>query len=754
MLRKLSVSCFLFLTTFLSCFADGWQTQEQRLSALDQEITKLLKQKENYERLKQKIQMEVYRENPKIALVLSGGGAKGAAHIGVLRVLEKYQIPIDMIIGTSVGSIVGGMYAIGYNSQEIETLITNLKFGKLLTDSKDKALKTVESQLINEKYPFHFHMDRKLNVSAPMGLLNGQNIYFQLKDIFAPAANIHDFDELPIPYRAVTTNLQQGMEEIIKEGDLALASFQSMAIPAFISPVEHDGNFFVDGGVVNNFPVDIAIQMGADIIIGVDITANDTKISNDSNIISILDKISSYNGNRSTELHRKLANILIVPEVKQHNTVDFSNLKALIQEGETAAEKHSSILKIFTNPSKFEQQKLKKLSQQIFYIDKVESSGNEILSLQKIKQLAPRSKTRYYTKEQLEEWARKIYANTYVDKLEYHIEGTTLHFDIHEKKEITLNTGLSYNTNYGGSLNLAANVPNFLENLTTHLGAKVELSEFPKLDLSNSFQYHVGEHILYGQGKLFFHKSPLFLYEKGDNISTYSTNDIGVSFSFGTELSSSTMLQYKFSHHTVGYHYERGRRNVKDFEQNYQIIKNQLTLTKDTLNRSIFATKGYKIQGDISNLNSMDNQKISAIALKGNAEMRLPFFHPDVTLTSNVSIGKLSGNNIPRNEYIKIGGNRIFHNNIEFLGAPISSIHANSFWLWGLGFQYKPFENLNLLAKYNYIKYHGEEGEKYSETGYGFGLGFDIFYTPIIFHVSKRKHVHSPIWELSLGYVF
>src|SRR3712207_122549 len=164
MLRKLSVSCFLFLTTFLSCFADGWQTQEQRLSALDQEITKLLKQKENYERLKQKIQMEVYRENPKIALVLSGGGAKGAAHIGVLRVLEKYQIPIDVIIGTSVGSIVGGMYAIGYNSQEIETLITNLKFGKLLTDSKDKALKTVESQLINEKYPFHFHMDRKLKI--------------------------------------------------------------------------------------------------------------------------------------------------------------------------------------------------------------------------------------------------------------------------------------------------------------------------------------------------------------------------------------------------------------------------------------------------------------------------------------------------------------------------------------------------------------------------------------------------------------
>lgn len=94
MLRKLSILYVLFLTTFLCCFADGWQTQEQRLSALDQEIAKLLKQKEEYERLKQKIQREVHRENPKIALVLSGGGAKGAAHIGVLRVLEQHHIPI------------------------------------------------------------------------------------------------------------------------------------------------------------------------------------------------------------------------------------------------------------------------------------------------------------------------------------------------------------------------------------------------------------------------------------------------------------------------------------------------------------------------------------------------------------------------------------------------------------------------------------------------------------------------------------
>jgi len=374
--------------------------------------------------------------------------------------------------------------------------------------------------------------------------------------------------------------------------------------------------------------------------------------------------------------------------------------------------------------------------------------------LDKIKQLAPSSKSHYYTKEQLEEWARKIYANTYVDKLEYHIEGNTLHFIIHEKKEITLNAGLSYNTNYGGSLNLAASIPNFLENITTHLGIKAEVSEFPKIDFSNSFQYHIGKQILYGQGKAFFYKSPLFLYEKGDNTSTYTTHDLGGALSLGTELSPSMMLQYELSHHTLGYAYESGKRNISSFEQNYQVLKNKFTLIQDTSNRSNFSTKGYKIHGDISTINSTDEQKISATALKGNAEIYVPILRSNVTLLSNISVGKISGKHIPRNEYFKIGGNRVFHDNIEFLGAPISSIHSNHYWLWGMGLQYQIFENLNLLGKYNYLEYYDESKKKHHESGYGFGLGFDIFYTPILFHVSKRSHYKSPVWELSLGYVF
>ncbi len=754
MFQKSYFYFFLFLFTSFVSFTDGWQNQEERIAALNQEITQLMKKKQEYEVLKQKIRSEVTKENPKIALVLSGGGAKGAAHIGVLKVLEKYQIPVDIIIGTSVGSIVGGMYAIGYSPEEIETLILNLNFGKLLTDSKDKTLKTIESHLTNEKYPLHFNMDKEFNISTPMGILNGQNIYFQLKDIFSPAENIHNFDEFPIPYRAITTNLQNGKEEIIKEGNLALASFQSMAIPAFISPVEHNGEFFVDGGVVNNFPVDVAIQMGADIIIGVDISADDNKISNDSNIISILDKISSYNGNRSTELHRQLANILIVPNVKQHNTVDFSNLSNLIQEGEIAAEKHANILQKFTNSSEFQKKKMKKLQQKSFYIEKIKCHGNEILSLEEIVQLAPPSKTKRYSKEQLEEWARKIYANTYVDKVEYHIKDNILYFNIHEKKEIILNAGLAYHTHYGGSFNVAANIPNFFDNITTHLGLKAEISEFPKLDIHNSFQYRIQRQTFYGQGRIFFQKSPFFLYEAGDNISTYATMDIGTSFTLGTELSPSLMLQYELSHHNINHNYVKGKRKIKEIEQNYKILKNTLKVTKDTLNRNVFSNKGYKLEGEISNMNSTDSHKISASSLKGTAEIYIPITDTNLTFSSALSGGKISGRNIPKTEYIKIGGSRNFQNNVEFLGVPISSIHSNHFWLWNFGLQYKLFENLNFIGKYNHIEYSNEKNEKQKEDGYGFGLGFDIFYTPITFQISKRRHYRYPVWELSLGYAF
>lgn len=743
---------FFFIFFNLS-FSDGWQGKESRLHAIDKEIEKLEKQKEQYELLKKKIQGEQYHGRPKIALVLSGGGAKGAAHIGVLRVLEKYQIPLDMIVGTSVGSIVGGMYAIGYRPDEIEKLVLGLQFNKLLNDSKDKALKTVESDLSSEKYPLQVHMDKNLNLSTPKGILNGQNIYFQLKEIFSPASTVDNFDKFPISYRAISTDLQTGKEEILKGGDLGLAIFRSMAIPAFISPVEYDDKFYVDGGVVNNFPIDVAIEMGADIIIGVDISANASKITSESSIISVIDKISSYNGNKATNLHKKLASILITPNVKNHNTVDFSNLEELVVAGERAAEANAEVLKRFSNPTAFQAIKEKRLHQESFFLPKVEVHGNQILSLDRIESLDPKKKTHQYTEADLEDWARKIYANTYVDQVQYQIQDDILHFDIREKKEISINAGLSYNTNYGGSVNLAMNVPNFFDNMTNNLGAKIELSEYPKIDIANSFSYHFGGKIVYGQGILFARKNPIFLYENGENKSVYSQESLGASLAFGTELLQQFHMKYQLSLEANHHRYDKGEKKDSLFVKHYQLMKNDFEISRDTLNKNVFPTSGSLMKFHAFTRNSVDKKQISMHGLDIRLDMYFPV-NEKISVSSHFATGNLYGKKIPISELYQIGGSRVFNTHFEFMGSPLSSIIAKDFWILGGGLQYQLFSNINLIGKYNYIEYTDFYGRKDSDAGYGFGLGVSVFQSPMMFSISKRKQYSSPVWELSLGYVF
>ena len=294
------------------------------------------------------------------------------------------------------------MYSVGYSPEEIEKTILDMNFFALMNNNKDRSLRTIEDKFASEKYPFKVNIDKNMNLSLPMGFLNGEYIYLQLKNIFSRAENISEFDKLPIPYRAITTNLNTGEEVIIKDGDLALATFKSMAIPSFLEPVQDGENYFVDGGVTNNLPVDTAINMGADIVIAVDIGANPTDIGNNSNVAAVLDKISTYKGNKNIKFRKKLADILIVPNVKEHNTIDFSNLDALVKEGEKSTLEFNYLLKNLSFSKEFQEQKSKKLEENKFEISKIKLIGNSILSEKKVENLAPHTDGKLYTKEDLE----------------------------------------------------------------------------------------------------------------------------------------------------------------------------------------------------------------------------------------------------------------------------------------------------------------------------------------------------------------
>jgi NTE family protein len=270
--------------------------------------------------------------------VLSGGGAKGIAHIGVLKILEEQGIKPDIVLGTSMGALIGGLYSIGYSPVELEKMIGEFDWEYLLNDKIKR-----KNILIG-----HGEKDKKTIFSLPLeglkpmissGLYSGQNV-LTLLDILSYKYNHKmSFDSLQIPFRCIATNIETGKPKVFDYGKLSEAMRASMSIPSVFSPYEIDGELYVDGGLVNNFPTDIARKMGADIVIGVDVGAVLYKKEEINSIIKILDQSASFYNYRVAQKNKKLCDIYIRPDISQVETMDFNKSDKIVKLGVDAAKK-------------------------------------------------------------------------------------------------------------------------------------------------------------------------------------------------------------------------------------------------------------------------------------------------------------------------------------------------------------------------------------------------------------------------------
>ncbi|MCX5838575.1 MAG: patatin-like phospholipase family protein [Deltaproteobacteria bacterium] len=212
------------------------------------------------------------RNRPRIGLVLSGGGARGAAHIGVLKVLEELRIPIDVIAGTSMGAIVGGFYAAGSSPAEIEAMVNSMEWNEAFRDRPPLEDLSFRRKEDSSNYLIKFDAGiREGKLALPRGLIQGQNLAFILKSRLIDTARVTDFDRLRIPFRAVAADIVTGEAVVLGKGDLATAIHASMSIPGVFAPVELDDRLLVDGGIADNLPADVARSLGADILIAVNI---------------------------------------------------------------------------------------------------------------------------------------------------------------------------------------------------------------------------------------------------------------------------------------------------------------------------------------------------------------------------------------------------------------------------------------------------------------------------------------------------
>lgn len=320
----------------------------------------------------------VIPKNPRIGLSLAGGGAKGFSHVGVLKVLDSLGVKVDYIAGTSMGAIVGGLYASGYSGKEIEKIVMDTDFYSLITDPKATRQETTFFNKSVDKYLLTIPL-KNGKISLPSSISTGQKNVYLLKELFKNVSNIDDFSKLPIPFMCVATNLESGNMQIFEKGDLVQSIMASSAFPSLMDPVKIGDSIYIDGAMTVNYPSKPLKDKGIDIVIGVDLNQDLSKREDLGNIISILNQVIDFGIKKDTRRQYKFTDINIKPNLTGMTATSYDEKKKILDSGYAEGIKYSKILdELPKRPFDRLRQHINSIYSNVYKIDSVAIEGGRI----------------------------------------------------------------------------------------------------------------------------------------------------------------------------------------------------------------------------------------------------------------------------------------------------------------------------------------------------------------------------------------
>lgn len=314
----------------------------------------------------------------KVGIVLSGGGAKGVAHIGVIKALEELNIPIDYIAGTSIGAIIGGLYSIGYTSEQLAVIVKQTNWIDLLTDKVSRKEIPFPFKSADSKYLMSFPIN---NSGKNGGIIKGKNISQLLHQLTEGYQNVTNFDSLPIPFACIATDMVRNKKEVIRFGKLSEAMRASMAVPVVFSPIYSGKKVLIDGGFKDNLPIDVVKAMGADIIIGIDVQSELSDANNLHSIAGIANQLMLMICQSSLDESAKDIDAYIKVDVENYNAASFTKaaIDTLIIRGENAAKaNYNTLLSIKNRVGIVNNKKNNKAKLPLFYPQYVPSNDNQL----------------------------------------------------------------------------------------------------------------------------------------------------------------------------------------------------------------------------------------------------------------------------------------------------------------------------------------------------------------------------------------
>ena len=541
------------------------------------------------------------QNRPKVGLVLSGGGSKGIAHIGVIRELEKRGIKPDYITGTSMGALIGGLYACGFTPDQLEDVIQNSDWDYLMNDKIKRENLLIGQGNKNKNSLLSLPLDG-LKPAMVSGLYQGQNILTLIEVLVRKYNKQMDFNDLPIPFKCIATNIETGEAKVFDNGKLADAMRASMSIPSVFAPYEIDNELYVDGGLVNNFPTDVIKEMGAEIIIGVDVGAVLYKKEEINSIIRILDQSASFFNSRVSAENAKLCDIYIRPDITGINAIDFSDALSIIDKGVKAFNKvENTVDSIF---AKYNLQEIKH----------TDSTSTKTICIKNISYVLDsyRTKSRRsaiklmegkldittpstLTEAEFSSKINRLYGSQFFKKITTTFievdSGYNVEIKVTEKVDDDFNIGIRYDSYYGINLKVGANFRNKLI-----YGSLFEINivagQAPQLKL----RYTTDRGSAFGFGSSFqFDNFYVNSYVDHKEMYKYNYNSIVWDAFIHRYFTNYNRAIFGIEASSFGINSTQNFSNIKDFSDNYG--KLFAAFIHDSWDRASFPSKGSRSKG-------------------------------------------------------------------------------------------------------------------------------------------------------------
>lgn len=717
------------------------------------------------------------KERPKIGLTLSGGGAKGLAHIGILKAIDSSGIKVDYLTGTSMGGIIGALYSTGYSASDIEHMARKMDWSEMLTNQSSLRGIVMEEKEEYSKYAVELPWVQN-GFKLPSGVVEGEELWLKFAELFFPVYNVKDFSRFSIPFKCISADIETGEAVVLDSGEIITAIRSSMAIPSLFTAIENNGKILIDGGVVRNFPVRDVKEMGADYVIGSRVSVGLQSREKVNNALQILMQIVFFKEAATSKDDIRLCDIYIPMPLENYTAASFGKADELLDYGLKEGRKlypkfkrlADSLNAIYGNQYKQENR--------LPVVDSIMISSIEIDGLKEtttafFTHMMGFETGRYYTASKLGKMVRKVFGTRYYNRIIYFFDplpnGTVrIIFHVVENPTTFAKLGVNYNNFTGISL---------IGNLTSRNFFLPHSRSLITLNVGENFRARA-EHLQYlGRGK----NIALILGAEYDKLGLNTYADFKKDGLYGIDFfKSDAKMEYSANRKfTVGagtrfewIQYKPSIQSVLELRGKNEFLTSYLFFSVNTLNKNIFPERGFKVESEFgfvynqspkvtlyTNGNPVVNPDSLGISYNNyqrailNAEGYLPVNNKITFLTTFQGGINFNYNQSMLNDFLIGGLTKTMRNQVLFAGLEENSVNSASVAALQIGLRYKAYNNLFVTGRMNGLadNFVGTKNILQKPdflSGYSLSLGYNFALGPLeisAMYCDQTKHIRSYI---------